>query len=227
MENYPGNTNRAKDEGPTPYSKVTPKSSEDEKSEPKKVEKVIQGDAVRRKKPLHKKFTDVFINEDAQSVGDYILKDVILPATQNVILDAVTQGLERMLFGDSRGRIGASRSRSTYTSYNRYSAPQRSVMKPREDIYRDPRELSPRARANHDFDEIILETKAEAEEVLDGLYSLLSEYNLATVADLYELVGQHSDPVDRNWGWVDLRGSYISRVRGGYLLDLPRPRPVD
>ena len=87
--------------------------------------------------------------------------------------------------------------------------------------------MSNRARANHDFDEIVLATRAEAEEVIDNLFALVDSYDTATVADLYGMVGQTGSYTDEKWGWSDLRGTSISRVKGGYLLDLPRPQYLD
>lgn len=87
--------------------------------------------------------------------------------------------------------------------------------------------MSRRARSNHDFDEIVLETRVEAEEVIDGLFALISQYETATVADLYELLGESGNFQDEKWGWMDMRGAGVSRIKNGYLLDLPRPEPLD
>jgi hypothetical protein len=87
--------------------------------------------------------------------------------------------------------------------------------------------MSQRGRAKHDFDEIVLDQRAEAEEVIDRLYDVVSRYEQATVADLYDLVGLSSTHTDHKWGWTDLRGSGVSRIRDGYLLDLPDPEPLD
>ena len=89
------------------------------------------------------------------------------------------------------------------------------------------RVMSRQARSRHDFDEIVLETRAEAEEVIDRLFDLVSRYESATVADLYELVGLPSSHTDHKWGWTDVRGAGATRTRDGYLLDLPEPRPFE
>ena len=216
MENYPGNSNRATSKTP-PNAKPKPKAKEE-----KKVEKVVVGTVTRRKKPLGKRFSETFVTGDAESVFAYVLNDVMIPAAKDMVADAFTQGVERMLFGDSRGRSRVSTSKPTgsgYTSYNRMS-PAAKRPDPRQDISR-------RARATHNFDEIILDTRHEAQEVIDQLFSLVSEYDVATVADLYEMVGQTGDFIDEKWGWVDMRGAGVTRVKGGYLLDLPRPEPID
>lgn len=87
--------------------------------------------------------------------------------------------------------------------------------------------MSRRGRSTHDFDEIILATRVEAEEVVDRLFDLVGRYESASVSDLYSLVGISGNFTDEKWGWTDLRGAGVERVRNGYLLDLPRPEPLD
>ena len=87
--------------------------------------------------------------------------------------------------------------------------------------------MSRRARGSHDFADIILATRVEAEEVIDKLFSLVSQYEQATVGDLYEMLGVERSFTDEKWGWDDLRGAGVSRISSGYLLDLPRPIPLD
>lgn len=87
--------------------------------------------------------------------------------------------------------------------------------------------MSRQSRARHQFDDIVLDERAEAEQVIDQLFDLVSKYGSATVADLYELVGLASTHTDHKWGWEELMGAGVSRVRGGYLLDLPEPEPLD
>jgi hypothetical protein len=89
------------------------------------------------------------------------------------------------------------------------------------------RAISRQARSRHNFDEIVLDQRAEAEEVIDRLFDVVNRYESATVADLYELVGLSSTHTDNNWGWTDLTGAGVSRIRGGYLLDLPEPEPFE
>ena len=86
--------------------------------------------------------------------------------------------------------------------------------------------MSHRGRVRFDFDEIILTSRAEAEEVIDRLFDMVSQWSRASVSDLYALVGFKSEHTDEKWGWTNLRGAGVSRVRGGYLLDLPEPEPL-
>lgn len=222
-EQYPSNSNKVQ------TNKVAPTKAEakPEKKPEKKVEQITTNSVVRRKKPWTKRLSESFVGGDAQSVGAYIVAEVLLPAAKDMIADAVSQGIEKMLFGEARaprGRAPGNRGlggSTSHVSYNRYSGNSQTVRN------QGPKPISPRARATHDFDEIILATRAEAEEVIDNLYSLVGDYDVATVSDLYGMVGQTGNYTDEKWGWSDLRGTSISRVKGGYLLDLPRPQFID
>lgn len=213
MENYPSNSQKAKSEGDSKAVRE------------KKIEQITVGTVTRRKRPLGKRFTETFGGGDAQGVMVYILQDVLMPAAKDMISDAVSQGVEKMLFGEARGpsrRPGSNSRGGGYTSYNRYSVNpgHRREPEPR-------REMSRGARASHNFDEIILDSRAEADEVLSNLFASVEEYGTATVSDLYSMVGQTGSFQDERWGWDDMRGSSIARVKGGYLLDLPKPIYID
>ena len=191
----------------------------------KKVEKVIEGQVIRRKKPLGKRFSEFFFGSGEHgSVIEYVLIDILIPAAKDAIADSVTQGIEWRLFGSShnRGR-GSGRGRGGYTNYGRYSRNERRDPRDRED---KPR-MSRRARERFDFDEIILPTRREAQEILEQLFYILEKFEEVTVEDLYKLAGEPVEWTDDKWGWTDLGGARVQRISHGYLLDLPRPEPLD
>jgi len=202
----------AKKPSAEPEAKVT---------EEKKIEPVISGSVTRKKAPLGRRFLDTFVGGDAKSVAHYVLFDVIVPAAKDTIADVVSQGIERMLFGENRSstRRGGYRPSgpSGFVQYNRFS----------QGAKKEPERMSRRARAQHDFDEILLDTRADAETVLDRMLDILSNYNQVTVHDLYGLVGVTPEHTDLKWGWTDLRGASIVRVQNRYLLDLPRTEPLE
>lgn len=190
----------------------------------KNVERVTSGDVVRKKKSLRKQFSETFVAGDMKTAVRYVMFDVLLPAAKDMVVEAGSAGIEKLIFGDSRRRRGASAPQSGptgYVSYNRYSGPMTSGLNAAQRV------MSRQGRARHDFDEIVLDQRVEAEEVIDRLFDLVSRYESATVADLYELVGLASSHTDHKWGWTDLRGAGVSRIRDGYLLDLPDPEPLD
>lgn len=192
------------------------------RTEEKRVEQVTSATAVRRKKSLSKQFKSTFLAGDAQTAMHYVVFNVLLPAAKDAMSEAVSSGIDKVIYGDARPRSSRGRSHAAapqgHIAYNRMgqsggAAPSAGISRP--------------ARARNDFDEIVLNTRSEAEEVIERLFDLTSKYEAATVADLYELVGLEASHTDNKWGWTDLRGAHASRVRsGGYLLDLPDPEEL-
>jgi len=206
----------------------------EEPREPK-VKKIIVGKAKQQKKTFSKKMAEMFLEDDTKSVGSYIFHDVLIPAGKSMICDIVGWGgfAEMMLFGDRRsGRRGENSSSirrdggRTIVNYGSYATRQPIRGDVRDPIERN-RDISKVGRARHDFDEIVLETRGEAEDVLALLVDLTVDYGMASVADLYDAVGITSNFTDNKYGWVDLRMATVSRVRSGYLINLPKPQPLE
>jgi len=190
----------------------------------KNIERVTSGEVTRKKKSLRKQLSETFVAGDMKTAVRYVMFDVLLPAAKDMVVEAGSAGIEKLIFGESRRRRGATAPQSGplgHVSYNRYSGPMSSG------VNAPQRAISRQSRARHDFDEIVLDSRVEAEEVIDRLFDLVSRYESATVADLYELVGLASTHTDHKWGWTDFRGSGVTRIRDGYLLDLPDPEPLD
>lgn len=187
------------------------KAEQKELSE-KKVEKVISG-KVKTKQNNTRKLTNIFISEDASNVKSYILMDVLVPAIKKAVSDIVRDGIDMLLYGEPHGR--KSGSSAPYVSYRNYSDK------------RGGERTRTRTRSSYDFDDIILETRGEAEEVLDQMDELIETYGIVTVADLYDLVGMNHNFTDNKYGWSNLRNAQPVRDRDGYVLKLPRAVPID
>ena len=198
MENYPSNSHKAREEVAE-----------------KKVEKVVSGKTSTKKKSVIRKLSDTFLSEDVGNVKSYIFSEVLLPAAKKLVSDIVTNGIDMLLYGEIKNKKG----NSSKVSYSRYYDDRR-------DRSRDYR--SPVVRNNFDYDEIIFETRGDAEAVLDAMYDILNQYKVVSVAELYDLasITTHNYTCN-NYGWIDLRGSSVVRVRDGYILKLPRALAID
>lgn len=198
MEEYKANSHRSKEES---------------KAEKKEVKPVVKG-TVKRKKNSTRKLADTFISEDVHNVKSYIVWDVLIPAAKKAISDIVTNGIEMILYGEARGN-GKKHSHVDYISYDRFSSRDR----------RDDRDRY--SRTVYSYDDIILDTRREAEEVLNQMDLIIDNYDVVSVADLYELVGENSTPQDNKYGWTNIRNAEAIRVHNGYALRLPKAKPID
>lgn len=188
-------------------------NSHKSREEKKKMDKVIKGPVKTKKKNDIQKLADVFISEDVENVKSYILMDVLVPAMKKAISDIVTNGVDMILYGEAgRGKRGSSASKISYRSY-----------------YDRERDRHPsRNRAVYDYDDIILDSKGEAEEVLSKMDEVIDTYGVASVGDLYDLVGIDGNYTDNKYGWTDIRSARSVRVKdGGYMLKLPKPLPIN
>lgn len=202
MEDYKPNSHKSKEEPRTAPEK-------------KKVEKVVKGVVKTRKKNEIRKLADIFISEDISNVKSYIFMDVLIPAIKKAISDIVTDGIDMILYGgNGRRKRSSSVSNVSYRSY--YD---------KKDNYR--RE-EPQRRARFNYDDIVLESRGEAEEVLARMGELIETYGMVTVADLYDLVGKTCDYTADKYGWLNIRNAEPERTRdGGYVLRLPKAIPID
>ena len=199
-----------------------PNSEVSKRVDDKNLSRVTSGEAVRKKKSLRKRFSESFVAGTPKLAVQFVILDVLLPAAKDMVVEATHSGMEKLIYGEARrrGSLPPQSGQYGYVNYSRYSSPGRGLSS-------SQRAMSRQARARHDFDEILLDSRTEAEEVIDQLFEVINRYGAATVADLYELVGLASTHQDHKWGWSDIRGAGVSRDRNGYLLDLPDPHPLD
>lgn len=197
------------------YRQETNKQKEASMPAPEQKEelsKVLTGSAKLKRRGLTKRFADIFFAGDIKDVKAYILMDVIVPAIKETIGDVWKKGIDMMLWGDTTPRKKKDGSNETYISYS-------------SSFKSESRERLPskRNRLMHRFDDIVLENRMDAEELLETLTDQINRYGEATVKDLYDALDITPTWADdcRQWGWTDIRGATITRSREGYVVELP------
>lgn len=204
MEKYEGNSHRSKE------------LQRAEAQEERRVQKVVTGNVKTRKNEV-RKFTDIFISEDAANVKSYIFMDVLVPAIKKAISDIVTDGIDMILYGGSGGSKRKSSSGSK-VSYRKYY----------DDRHDDRRESSYRDRNRFDYDDIEFDYRGDAEAVRSEMIDCIERYGMVTVADMYDMAGQTAPYTSSKFGWTSIRTAEVKRVRGGkYIIELPRAVALD
>ena len=182
-------------------------------SEKPPVEKVTSGVVKVQRKGLFRRFVNTFFNGSMKDVKAYLIFDVLVPSIKETLNSMVNKGTEMILFGEATSSSKPKSYNGTYVSYG-------SVY--REDNKR--KQSSSRNRTFREYDDIVFEDRRDAEVALDKMLELIDMYGQATVDDLYDAAG--IEPVwteeASSYGWKDLKEARVTRIRGGYILDLPK-----
>ena len=185
---------------------------EETKLPEKKVESVVTGGTTQKKRGRLRRFADALVSEDASNVKSYIFMDVLIPKIKEAISGMVTGSIDMILYGGNRSSKKSPASKVSYRSYYDMREERSTV----------------RAKDNFDYDDIIFDTRGDAEAVLQSLEDIIDQYGVASVGDLYDLADISTTNYTINkYGWKNLRSAEVIRVRDGYLIKLPKALPID
>lgn len=203
---YPSNSNRSK--------------AEEALKVEKRKEPVVKG-KVKTKQNKTRSFLNQFISEDISNIKSYIFMDVLIPAAKKAISNAVSDGVDMLLYGEDGGSRRRRKSdRESYRSY--YDDRDRERRRRRDDD-----DYERRSSRRFDCDELVFDTRSDAEAVRDAILDDMRDYGLITVAGLYDLADKTAPATANKYGWMGIRYVEIKRVRDGYILQLPKPMPID
>lgn len=204
-ERYKGNSHKSREQQNKPVEK--------------KFNKVVKGN-VKTKKNNMRAITNFLGIGDTTSIKSYILKDVLIPAIRDSLEDIASNTISIIFHGepDYKRKSKIPGSNVSYSNY--YN---------RKDSKRDYRR--PTYSTQFDYEDVVLESRGDAEYVLNQMWDALEQYNIVTVADLCDLVGVRVPFTANNYGWdaKSFEGAYVEKLRRnqGYLLRLPKAEPID
>lgn len=161
------------------------------------------------------KLSQIFLAEDVDNVKSYIILDVLIPAIRKAIYDVITEGASAFLGGQvATPKKGTTASKISYRQYYE-----------RE----DRREVRPATSQRYSYDEVEVNTRGEAEDILASMSDLIARYGCVSVLDLYDLANITSDNyTDENYGWMNMRNADVSRMSNGkFRLKLPKAMPLN
>lgn len=164
-----------------------------------KVEQVTTAKVVSPKKSFWSDVLKPFIFDTVLLIVQPLFKEGVR-AIGDAIMDAV--------LNDARPQP-QQRSNTPYHSYSRSTAKARKPV------------------GNNRVANIVLTERREVSNIIDKLQDIIDQYEVATVADLYSLVGLPSKYVDNDWGWSDIGSPRTVRVDGGFQIVLPDPVFLD
>lgn len=198
-----------------PSNSMSKKAAEET---PPTQKKIISGEAVLRKPSTGAKIKNVLWGSHAKMAMGFVVTSVVLPAVRDLAEDAVTSFIRGMFNGPGERNTGPRRvGNSNYVNYSSYAKKEEAPK----------RVISDRGRATHNFDELVLSTRAEGDQILGNLQELIEQYGFAKVSDMYEMAGVSGSFADNKWGWSDISSARVRAINGGYLLEMPRTEASD
>lgn len=196
-----------------PNSHAYKKKQSEEAEKKKPIEKVVSGTVTRKKKTMMNRITDILVPEDVSDVKSYVFEDIFIP----LIKDAILGTVETFLHGRSGFRGGkSSLGIKQNTPYNRmYQGNTKSPV------------ATTTTRTGYEYEDIVVNSRDDANEVLRKLNELIIQYDMVSVNDLYDMVGIIGNHTDCKWGWTDISTARAERLRDGrYWIRLPKPLPL-
>lgn len=177
---------------------------------------------VRERKSVGQRFKDTFFNVTFKEALIGAVTDVIVPAIQDGIYDAITAIISSLFGRTDTGSYRRGRSYSSRTDYRRESSRRRE----RED---DHPSVRTRPRRNLSIERFEFESRSEAEDVLSQMNEQCRKYDgVCPVSSFYDFIDceRPADWTHDRWGWswsaLD-RARIIHKSNGWYALSITEP----
>lgn len=199
-DDFPGNSNRSKEELAV-----------------QKREKIVKGKVEKHRPSFFRKAASVIFSDvSEEDIRTELIFDYLVPTIKDTVVDMGKMLLDAIFYGSTHASKKSSGNKPYKVSYSEY-------------YDRDKRQVQTSNKASsYNFDEITLNSRADAERVLDMMIDIIREYSQASVGDFLDLVGIDNNFTDYKYGWTDLTKVTISRVHGGdYVINFPAPTKLD
>ncbi len=209
MEQYPSNT-------------LKERNKQAQKKEKPDLKCVVSG----KSKPVPQSlWSKVFVGikpASGQTMKSFIFDEIVTPLIQRAVVEGVTGAINYLVKGDAYADRKATNSfGKSYINYNGISS-GKSNANGSQYVYSGK-------NSGMEIENVWFESRVDAQRVLDEMQNVISNYDILTVNGFYDIIGRTNiiDPSNEKFGWSDLRNAYITASRGGWVIHLPHPMPID
>lgn len=209
MEQYPSNT-------------LKERNKQAQKKEKPDLKCVVSG----KSKPVPQSlWSKVFVGikpASGQTMKGFIFDEIVTPLIQRAVVEGVTGAINYLVKGDAYAdRKNNNSFGKSYINYNGISS-GKSNANGSQYVYSGK-------NSGMEIENVWFESRVDAQRVLDEMQSVIAGYDILTVNGFYDIIGRTNiiDPSNEKFGWSDLRNAYITASRGGWVIHLPHPMPID
>ena len=166
-----------------------------------------------RKPSVGEKFREAFIAEDAKTVKQYVIFDVIFPGLKDLTLSILHGAVDMIFTGKTTGK-----KRNGYygVNHNNYGG-----------YYGGSGSQANNQVKSWTYENVTFANRNEAEDVLEQMRVYLDEYHRVSIATFNELAGVTGEYTDNRYGWKTLSDAKVMYHQGEYFIDFPRPRDLN
>lgn len=181
----------------------------------KKISSVVS--AKKKKKGKLDRVFDIFISENLEGTRNPSILGVVIPEIKKIVLEVI----DVFLHPDGK-RSYTGRGTGTKISYRDYY--NRGNDYPREELGRKSAVTSVM-----DYDNVVFDSRGDAEVVLQSMDEVISHYGVISIADYYDLCEIDEVSYTANkYGWKDIRNAQVVRTgHNEYKIKLPRAMPLE
>jgi len=182
------------------------------------VEPVVTNPGRIREAPTGRRIRDTIFQGSARSVWTSMIWDTFFPNIRDNIQDTIHKGVDVLFGGYTDSRI-----------HNRYRGNYRSSAISRHNPDRalgrtsESRQIEQKPRFDGDTSVIELDSRVEAQEVLNQMNLLIDQFDVCSMADFLRLVDITPEHTHYGIGWEELGDAHVVPARGSFYLALPEP----
>lgn len=226
MEDYRSNSNRSKMKAETENKEETPK-----------LKNMLSSPAKRTNRGYLRRLGEVIRNKDINYIKSYLFDYVMIPSLRDGAWDILSNGLHMLLYdGESKKSVS-----SSHTAYGSFYDDNKGRSKKTAVYYSEDNDrptVVSRSTLHYvddvlipDTDENGIRNKKKAREKAEGIIiemnRLIEKYGLVRVSQFYESVGITGNYTAEKYGWNNIKDVRIIEVRNGYVIEMPKPYPID
>lgn len=188
---------------------------------------------VVEKKPVQRKskfsFLNVFYKDPNKTFKEFVMQDLVIPNTQRAI-GVILHGIVTKLFGTGAGNIVS----SGYHYMNGWNNPGWSYpytgqsgnvvdFRAKQPVSQQGRPIQQTPQASTDLMSYALQSREDAERVLEGLGAYIDTYDAVPVSAFFELIGVQAPYTYHDFGWTNIADAKVVTVENGWAIRFPKP----
>lgn len=185
---------------------------------------VIDKKAIQRKPKFS--ILNALYKDTSKPFSQWLLHDLVIPNTMR-LTGTILHGVVSKLFGNGAGNFVNNAyhlanswwgSSTPYYGSGNYQYPTQGTQSNNK-----PTSQQQASQASTDLTSYALQSREDAERVLEGLGAYIDTYDTVPVSAFFELIGVPAPYTYHDFGWTNLADAKVITVENGWSIKFPKP----